>query len=32
MTIASRELSWLLDGLDPLAVKGHSRLEYLTII
>ena len=31
MAIDSRKLSWLLDGLDPLAVKGHSRLEYTTI-
>jgi transposase len=31
LTIDSRQLVWLLDGLDPLAVKGHSRLEYSTI-
>ena len=31
LTIDSRQLAWLLDGLDPLAVKGHSRLEYSTI-
>ena len=31
MTIDSRALSWLLDGLDPLAVKAHSRLEYSTL-
>jgi transposase len=28
MASDSRELSWLLDGLDPLAVKAHSRLGY----
>lgn len=27
----TRELSWLLDGLDPLHLKGHGRLEYSTI-
>ncbi len=26
-----RELNWLLDGLDPLRVKGHAKLEYSTI-
>ena len=31
LAIDSRELSWLLDGLDLLTVKGHSRLEYSTI-
>ena len=31
LTIDSRQLAWLLDGLDPLAVKGHSRLEYSTV-
>ena len=27
----TRELNWLLDGLDPLRLKGHGRLEYSTI-
>lgn len=27
-----REMSWLLDGLDPLSLKGHKKLEYSTII
>jgi transposase len=31
LAIDSRELSWLLDGLDPLTVKDHSRLEYSTL-
>ena len=31
LAIDSRQLAWLLDGLDPLAMKGHSRLEYSTI-
>jgi len=31
LAIDSRPLAWLLDGLDPLAVKGHSRLEYSTV-
>jgi transposase len=25
------ELSWLLEGLDPLAVKGHPRLAYSSL-
>jgi len=32
MEIGSKELSWLLDGLDPLAVKGHPKLRYSTIV
>ena len=32
MAIDSRQLAWLLDGLDPLTVKGHSRLEYSAVI
>ena len=31
LRIESRELNWLLDGLDPLHVKGHGKLEYSTI-
>ena len=31
LAIDSRQLAWLLDGLDPLVVKGHSRLKYSTI-
>ena len=31
LAIDSRQLAWLLDGLDPLAEKGHSRLEYSTV-
>lgn len=27
----ARELNWLLDGLDPLLVKGHKKLEYSTV-
>jgi len=31
LAIDARQLAWLLDGLDPLAVTGHSRLEYSTL-
>ena len=31
LAIDSRQLAWLLDGLDPLTVKGHTKLEYSTI-
>jgi len=31
MELSPRELAWLLDGLDPLQMKGHSRLEYSTV-
>lgn len=31
LAIDSRQLASLLDGLDPLAVTGHSRLEYSTL-
>lgn len=27
----TRELNWLLDGLDPVRVQGHTRLEYSTL-
>ena len=30
--LSSRELGWLPDGLDPIRVKGHSDLQYSTII
>lgn len=23
-----RQLHWLLDGLDPIAIRGHPRLQY----
>ena len=26
--ISSRELRWLLDGLDPIQVRGHKELTY----
>jgi len=26
--ISSRELRWLLDGLDPIRVRGHKELTY----
>ena len=31
LAIDSRQLIWLLDGLDPLTVKGHTDLEYSTV-
>lgn len=31
MELSVRELNWLLDGLDPLQLKGHQKLEYSTI-
>lgn len=31
MELSSRELVWLLDGLDPLRLKGHAKLEYSTV-
>jgi transposase len=31
MEMSVRELNWLLDGLDPLGLKGHKRLEYSTV-
>ena len=31
MEMSFRELNWLLDGLDPMRLKGHERLEYSTI-
>jgi len=32
MELSVREMVWLLDGLDPLKLKGHDKLEYSTII
>lgn len=32
LELGTRELTWLLDGLDPLALQGHQRLEYSTIL
>lgn len=31
MEMSVRELNWLLDGLDPLRLKGHERLKYSTV-
>ncbi|HNW35688.1 MAG TPA: IS66 family insertion sequence element accessory protein TnpB [Candidatus Ozemobacteraceae bacterium] len=31
LELGQRELNWLLDGLDPLRVKGHDKLEYSTL-
>ncbi|MEW5980622.1 MAG: IS66 family insertion sequence element accessory protein TnpB [Acidobacteriota bacterium] len=31
MELSVRELHWLLDGLDPLKMKGHRKLEYSTV-
>jgi len=28
LDLNSRQLAWLLDGLDPLTVKAHKKLEY----
>ena len=30
--ISSRELNWLIEGLDITRVKGHDRLDYSTLI
>lgn len=30
--MSTRELGWILEGLDPLKVVGHRKLEYSTII
>lgn len=27
----ARELNWLLDGLDPICLRGHAKLHYSTI-
>jgi len=32
MELGSRELGWLLDGLDPFQAQGHARLHYSTLI
>lgn len=31
MELSVRELNWLLDGLDPLHLQGHKKLEYATV-
>ena len=31
LEMGSRELGWLLDGLDPFQARGHSRLTYSTL-
>lgn len=31
LELGSRELAWLLDGLDPLALQGHQRMECSTM-
>lgn len=31
LELSVRELGWLLDGLDPIRLKGHERLEFSTI-
>ena len=31
MQLTKSELRWLLDGLDPLAIKGHQELKYSEI-
>ena len=31
MELGNTELGWLLEGLDPLEVKGHPRLFYSTL-
>jgi len=31
LELGPRELGWLLEGLDPLQVRAHPRLEYSTL-
>ena len=31
LELGPRELGWLIEGLDPLAVRGHPRLCYSTL-
>lgn len=31
LELTARELGWLLEGLDPLQVRGHPRLAYQTL-
>jgi len=31
LELRSRELSWLLEGLDPMQMQGHPSLKYSTI-
>ena len=30
--IEGRELSWLLEGLDPRSVRGHDRLQFSVLV
>ena len=30
--IEGRELSWLLEGLDPRSVRGHDRLQFSALV
>ncbi len=32
LELGQRELRWLLDGLDPIAVRGHPPLQYKNLI
>lgn len=32
MAVGARELSWLLEGLDPESIRGHPELEYTTLL
>ena len=32
MSMTSRELHWLLDGLDPTKIDGHRTLDYSQIV
>ncbi len=31
LELGQRELAWLLDGLDPLSLRGHRKLNYSTL-
>jgi transposase len=32
LEIEGRELSWLLEGLDPRNLRGHDRLSYTALV
>lgn len=32
LELGHRELNWLLEGLDPLQVRGHPRLGYSSLV
>ncbi|MBU1248346.1 MAG: IS66 family insertion sequence element accessory protein TnpB [Proteobacteria bacterium] len=32
LAMERRELTWLLDGLDPMAVRGHPSLKYTEVL